>query len=330
MRTRFKETAGMRLRAVIPAAAAVSAAVLLCAFLFATGYSSYTHGFSLIYFADPDAAREDAGGLITRVAEGDLAEIPGIKQAMDVALEMNLPLREYGSAVRDDRLYGFKASRNRVTDDIHVYALLPPADMPRYEKWISGNLKSGYLEYGGKIFQLDSGLLELRTKTLLDEITRGDATDLAASIASSLAFWLALSWRSGRYGLPGVTLPIITGASLALPFLGVLTPVAGMIVGAVAGFSASRLQRRMDDPSQGRPLKVALAALVAAYLGLVAISLASHSPPLWEGGFSPWFSYGPLDESGSKALFTDYRELLMLLVSAFFLAATVLFVYARK
>ena len=320
----------MRLGVVIPAAAAVSAAVLLCAFLFATGYSSYTHGFSLIYFADPDAAGEDADGLITRVAEGDLAEIPGIKQAMDVALEMDPPLHEYGSTGRDDRLYGFKASRNSVNDDIHVYTLLPPADMPRYEKWISGNLKSGYLEYEGKIFQLDSGLLELRTKTLLDEITRGGATDLAASIASSLAFWLALSWRSGRYGLSGVTLSIITGASLALPFLGVLTPVAGMIVGAAAGFSASRLQRRMDDPSQGRPLKVALAVLVAAYLALVAISLASHSPPLWEGGFSPWFSYGPREESGPETLSIHPREFVVLLASASFLAATVLFVYARK
>lgn len=162
----------------------------------------------------------------------------------------------------------------------------------------------------------------------VDGIVTGAVAVLAATIVSSLVSWSAFSWTSRRFSFSGVLLCVITGASLALPFLDVLGPVAGLIVGVVAGFSASRLQRGMEDPSQGRPLKLAATTLVAAYLGLAAISLGAVSPPLWDGGFSPWFSYGYLD--GTEVLFFDFARLVPLLVSAPSLAATVLLIRARK
>ena len=168
----------------------------------------------------------------------------------------------------------------------------------------------------------------LDREILPDEITSSGAIVVAASIASSLAFWLLFSLPSRRYGARGAVLCVITGASLSLPFYTFLSPAAGMIVGAVAGFSASRLQRRMDDPPGKRPMKIAAMTLASSFLGLVAIGLASHNPPLWEGGFSPWLGWGPIRDSG-PVLLVYADSLVALLISAASLSATALLVRTR-
>lgn len=165
----------------------------------------------------------------------------------------------------------------------------------------------------------------------LDGISRSGAIVTAISIASSIICWLLLSRLSGRYGVRGIILCIITGVSLVLPFLSVLGPSAGIVVGAVAGFAASRLQRRMDAPTQERTLKVAVPVLAAAYLALVATTLAVTSPPLWEdAGSSPWFFQLPGEDPGPGVLVVDYGALPPLLISAASLSATVLLVRTRN
>ena len=164
----------------------------------------------------------------------------------------------------------------------------------------------------------------------LDGISRSGFIVMAVSIASSLACWFLLSRLSGRYSVRGIILCIITGASLALPFLSVLGPNAGIVVGVVAGFAAFRLQRRMDVPAQGRSLKVAVPVLAAAYLVLVATTLAVTNPPLWEdAGSGPWFFWLPGEDPGSAVLVMDYDALAPLLISAASLSATVLLVRTR-
>lgn len=164
----------------------------------------------------------------------------------------------------------------------------------------------------------------------LDGISRSGAIVTAASATSSLICWLLIARLSGRYGVGGIILCIITGVSLVLPFLSALGPSAGVVVGAVAGFAASRLQRRMDVTTQRRSLMVAVPVLATAYLVLVATTLAVTSPPLWEdAGSSPWFFWLPGEDPGSAVLVVDHGALAPLLISAASLSAAVLLVRTR-
>ena len=75
-------------------------------------------------------------------------------------------------------------------------------------------------------------------------------------------------------------------------------------------------------------MKIAAMTLASSFLGLVAIGLASHNPPLWEGGFSPWLGWGPIRDSG-PVLLVYADSLVALLISAASLSATALLVRTR-
>ena len=75
----------------------------------------------------------------------------------------------------------------------------------------------------------------LGREILPDEITSSGAIVVAASIASSLAFWLLFSLPSRRYGARGAVLCVITGASLSLPFYNVPQPRRGNDSGGGGG-----------------------------------------------------------------------------------------------
>ena len=59
-----------------------------------------------------------------------------------------------------------------------------------------------------------------------------------------------------------------------IPFIGVLGPVAGVLVGIVAGFSAFMLQKKVINSTNNRPVVIACLAIAAVYVGLLLLVLA--------------------------------------------------------
>ena len=141
----------MRLK-IATLAAAVAVAVLLYVYLISSGFSIYSEGVSLTYHADPDAARENAGGHITRITDDDLAGIPKVKHMLGLALEQGPVVHGNGFVVLDTYLNSYRVSDHPIGDGVRVSTSLSLSDMNRYAKWIDANLGSSYFEYEGKIF----------------------------------------------------------------------------------------------------------------------------------------------------------------------------------
>ena len=123
----------------------------------------------------------------------------------------------------------------------------------------------------------------------------GASVVLAIAVGSSLATWRILSRASKDIRLPGIVLGVITGAALAVPFLQILGPTGGVVVGIVAGLAAFSLQKRMRGPKENRPLATAATTLAAAYFALIVVSLTLTVPSLWgaDSGMGKW--YGTVD-----------------------------------
>jgi hypothetical protein len=78
----------------------------------------------------------------------------------------------------------------------------------------------------------------MNNQVMADGITISSITVMILAIVFSLVSWVLLSWASKNIKPVGIPLSIITGASLLIPFSQVLGPMAGIIVGVVAGFTA--------------------------------------------------------------------------------------------
>ena len=111
----------------------------------------------------------------------------------------------------------------------------------------------------------------------VDGIHTTAAIAMTLAVFFSMASWWILSRASKDVRPVGILLSIITGASLVIPFIQVLGPMAAVLVGIVAGFSAFMLQKKAAEPARNRPVIVAAAALAAAYLALTIIVLAAQS-----------------------------------------------------
>ena len=119
--------------------------------------------------------------------------------------------------------------------------------------------------------------LNVNNEVMVDGITTSAIIVMILTMVFSMVSWLLLSWASKSIKFTGFLLSIITGASLVIPFLQVLGPMAGIIVGVVAGFVAFMLQKRMTKPIENRSLVIAVMTLVATYFVLIIIILASQT-----------------------------------------------------
>ncbi len=132
-------------------------AVLVFVFPVSGGLFANPEGIVLTRFIDPDAAAESVVGSVTRVTDTDLADVPKIRQMIDVALEQDFPLRESGFAVWDGALNRYWLYSDSTSGDLHVRIDLPPLEAEKYGEWIYDNLKpSLYLEYEGEFFHITS------------------------------------------------------------------------------------------------------------------------------------------------------------------------------
>ena len=108
---------------------------------------------------------------------------------------------------------------------------------------------------------------------------------MVLAVSVSMASWALLSLVSRTLGPAGAALEVITGASLAAPFLHVLGPTGGAAVGVAAGFAAFQLHKTMLDPGRHRPLAAAAATVASVYVVLAVAALVlvptSH---VWDSG----------------------------------------------
>lgn len=122
---------------------------------------------------------------------------------------------------------------------------------------------------------------------MVDGITVSAIVVMTITLVFSIVSWSLFSWASKNIKFPGFLLSVITGASLVIPFIQVLGPMAGIIVGIVAGFVAFMLQKKMTDPAGNKPLVIAVITLAVAYFALIMMILAAQSSSM-ENGIGEW------------------------------------------
>ena len=119
----------------------------------------------------------------------------------------------------------------------------------------------------------------------VDGMSTSATIAMMLTITFSLVSWFLFSWASKKIKSIGIPLSIITGMSLILPFMGVMGPMAAIIVGIVAGFTAFMLQKKMINPTCVRALIIATLIIVATYFILIIMIVAAHAA---SSGITEW------------------------------------------
>jgi len=121
------------------------------------------------------------------------------------------------------------------------------------------------------------------------------------SIVFSTMSWFLFSWASKNIKFIGIPLSVITGTSLVILFSQVLGPMAGIIVGIVAGFVAFMLQKKIIDSAQNTSLIIAAMTIIATYFVLALMILTIQtSPHVWDtgNGIGAWTGTADKMETG--------------------------------
>ena len=169
----------------------------------------------------------------------------------------------------------------------------------------------------------------------VDGLTTSAVMVMLLSVSFSIIFWLILSWLFKCITQVGILLSIITAAALVIPFIGVLGPVAGVLVGIVAGFSAFMLQKKVINSTNNCPVVIACIAIVAVYvvLPLLVLAVQAMHPvvDVWSGtaeGVGVWSGTAEgVEESG---LITSNIKFIYFLVTVPSFVAAGLVLWGRR
>jgi len=118
----------------------------------------------------------------------------------------------------------------------------------------------------------------------VDGITVSALIVMIITLIFSLISWSLFSWASRNFRFAGILLALISGASLIIPFIQILGPMAAILVGAVGGFVAFMIQKRIFYPGNNRPILISFLTLLAAYIALGTLIAMSQSPHIWDTG----------------------------------------------
>ena len=124
----------------------------------------------------------------------------------------------------------------------------------------------------------------MNNEVMIDGITTSAIGVMIITIIFSLVSWFLFSWASKNIKFAGIPLSIITSASLVIPFLQVLGPMAAAIIGVVAGFAAFMLQKKMTNPAENKFLLVAIITIVVTYSILITMILMIQTNSIWDTG----------------------------------------------
>lgn len=167
----------------------------------------------------------------------------------------------------------------------------------------------------------------------VDGISTSAVVAMTLTVFFSMVSWSVLSWASKSLSPAGILLSVITGASLVIPFIGVLGPMAAVIIGIVAGFSAFMLQKNIVEPARKYPVVVATAILAAAYLALILLVLSVQSSHVWDtgDGIGSWSGTAEgIEESGFENISNNNIGFAYFLVIVPSLAATGMIIRWRR
>ncbi|MDH3340993.1 MAG: hypothetical protein OEL84_06885 [Nitrosopumilus sp.] len=124
----------------------------------------------------------------------------------------------------------------------------------------------------------------MNNEVMMDGITTSAIAVMIITIIFSLVSWFLFSWASKNIKFTGIPLSIITSASLVIPFLQVLGPMAAVIIGVVAGFTAFMLQKKITSPAENKFLLVATVTIVVTYSVLITMILVTQTNSIWDTG----------------------------------------------
>ena len=128
------------------------------------------------------------------------------------------------------------------------------------------------------------------SEVMVDGITTSALIVMALALIFSLITWGLFSWASKKFSLVGIYLAIICAASLTIPFIQSLGPMAAIPTGITAGFAGFMLQKRTQYKETNKPILISVLTLFAAYLTLGILIVASQSLHLWDigSGIGSW------------------------------------------
>lgn len=126
--------------------------------------------------------------------------------------------------------------------------------------------------------------LSSNSEVMVDGITISALIVIALALIFSLITWGLFSWASKKFSLVGIYLAIISAASLTIPFIQSLGPMAAIPIGITAGFVGFMLQRRTQFKETNKPILISVLTLFAAYLILGTLIVASQNGNLWDTG----------------------------------------------
>jgi len=124
----------------------------------------------------------------------------------------------------------------------------------------------------------------MNNEVMMDGIITSAIAVMIITIIFSPVSWFLFSWASKNIKFAGIPLSIITSASLVIPFLQVLGPMAAVIIGVVAGFAAFMLQKKMTNPAENKFLLVAIITIVVTYSILITMILVTQTNSIWDTG----------------------------------------------
>ena len=182
------------------------------------------------------------------------------------------------------------------------------------------------------LFQGSSG--GLNNEVTVDGITKSSVIVMTITLVFSLISWCLISWAAKHISLSGVLIAIILGTSIVIPFLDVLGPMAGVILGVVAGFLAFIFEKMRYHNTRNRFAVITAIILASTYVVLTVLVLTvTQTSHTWDtgDGIGSWTGTAEgIEKSGFENIFNNNIGFVFFLVIIPSLIITQLIIRERK
>ncbi len=237
--------------------------------LFIAGIPNITSGLSILQFLNDNRNID-----LNVIWSSALTTIGFGFVLVGIGIVLFLKSRLFGNLIRPK-------NRNRLLLAVAVFLVLFP--------WLQ-NIDVGFFN----------------NEVMVDGITVSATIVMVITLTFSLISWGLFAWASKNISPAGATLGIISGSSMIIPFLQVLGPMAGIVVGTVAGFVAFMFQKTIDrtTTATNHPIMIAASTLTATYVVLILMILTvqDSSFDIWDTGNGIGSWTGTVEEMEGSAL----------------------------